>query len=242
MASKSKKRRQKEQEEREQLLADDAFLEHGSEGVAWFEKHGKKVLIGAGVVLVLVFLGQTMMSSAERSKAERTSALNGAVQAYSEATDLRTTLTSTAAADDRLQPAVDKLKKVRADYPGSAAAQIAAAYEGDLLRRLGKNKEAIEAFKAYKPQTQGTDPLMFMVLEGQGYAAEAAGDREAAMAAYKRLEGQGFYKDFALKHQARLLEAQGDKAGAAKLYTEIIGMEPASPLKQFAEARLKVVE
>lgn len=243
MASKRKKRRQREQEEREKLLADDAFLEHGSEGVAWFEKHGRKVLLGAGAVLMSVMWVQFMIVSSIRTKAERTSALNKAVMAYGEATDLRSSLSDDKPLKEKLAPVAEQLAKVRKDNPNTPVAVLAAAYEGEALRRMGKNKEALKAFSIYRSQVhKGTDPLLFMVLEGEGYAAEADGDDARAMAAYKKLAGQAFYKDFALKHQARLLEKSGDKAGAAKLYQEIVDMSPASPLKSFAQARLKAAE
>jgi tetratricopeptide (TPR) repeat protein len=239
MAGKKKKKG-----EEEAILAPDPFLEKAQQGEAWFEKHFK-ALIGALVaVLAGIWAVQFIGSQREADASKITTQLNEAVEAYQEATGLQKVLTSTSpeALKRDYQKVYEQLAAVRTEHGEAGPARLAALYQADLARRLEKFDEAIGLYDAYLAKAPTNDPLRFFALEGAGYALEGAGKLDDALARFKSLEEQSFYKDYALKHEARVLEAKGDTAGAVAAYKAIVDMDPASTLKSFAEGRLKALQ
>lgn len=238
-------RKTKKKKEQEELLADDAFLQKGTEGAGWFEKNFKLVLAGIAVVLVGVLVAQMMSAQTARANAEVTSKLNEAVDAYREATGLQKVLTSTApeSLKKEWQKVHDQLSELRAANQSHGAAKMAALYQADLARRLEKFDAAVGLYDEYLSTAKKDDSLRFFALEGAGYALEGAGKDDEAIARFDELaKTQAFYKDYALKHKARVLEKKGDDAAAIAAYEAIVEMDPASPLKSFAENRLKALK
>jgi len=238
-------RKKKKKAEDEALLAPDAFLENAGQGAGWFEKNFKVVLGGVAAALIAVFAIQTMSASKARAAAEVTTDLNDAVEAYREATDLQTVLTSTApeSLKTSFKKVHDQLADLRTAHPEGGPAIVAALYQADLARRLEKYDDAVALYDIYLKGSPADDSLRFFALEGVGYALEAADKPDEALERFKTLEStQDFYKDYALKHQARILESKGDKAAAATAYKAIVDMDPESPLKSFAQSRLKAVQ
>lgn len=242
MAGRKKSKKKQEQEE---LLADDAFLQKGSEGAGWFEKNFKIVLGAIAVVLVGVLVVQMMQAQSARAASQVTADLTEAVDAYREATGLQKVLTSTApeSLKKEWKKVHDQLSELRAAHPDHGAAKLAALYQADLARRLERYDEAVELYDVFLKSAKKDDALRFFALEGVGYALEGAGKNDEAIARFDELaKTQEFYKDYALKHKARVLEKKGDTTGAVAAYQAIVDMDPASPLKSFAENRLKALK
>src|SRR6185295_10378530 len=97
--------------------------------------------------------------------------------------------------------------------------------------------------------------LRFLAQEGLGYAREAKGDLDGALAAFtalggtppasKEKDGAGsltFYQDRALYHRARITERKGNPADAVKLYREILDKAPQTGLRDEVANRLAVLE
>lgn len=244
----SKKQRQKEeQEELKQLLAPDAFLEHGEGTVQWFEKHGMKVLVAAGAILVLVLVGQIWRDSAIRGEGEMTGQLVEAIESYRGATDLQKVLTATVAGQSErdYREAETQLADFRSRYTGSSASVIASVYQADLLRRLGKLDEARALFDAYLSQVKNSfkDPLWSQALVGAAATAEDLKDYPAARAYFERLAEASAFRVDALQNQARLFEAEGKPEEAKKLYKQVIeSAEAGSIHARLAEQRLGILE
>ncbi len=242
MAGRKKSQKAKETEE---LLATDAFLENAGQGASWFEKNYKVVITGVVVALAGVFAVQMMSAQKARAAADVTTDLNTAVDAYRKATDLQTVLTSTAPESLKkgYEDARAQFAALRTAHPGHGASTTAALYQADLARRLEKFDDAIKLYDEYLKAAPSKDALRFFALEGVGYALEASDKMDEAIKRFEELEtSQPFYKDYALKHKARILEKKGDKTAASAGYQSIVDMDPASPLKSFAQKRLKALQ
>jgi predicted negative regulator of RcsB-dependent stress response len=227
------------------VLAPDAFQQEGQSWIRWLESNVKLVIAGIVLVLGTVVAIEYFESSSARGAALMTGDLVDAVEAYQEATDLRTVLTSTSATElnEGYEKAAAELRSFQEEYPNTEASKIASLYEGDLLARLGKHAEAEQKFSAYVDSAKPDDALLFFALEGLGYAQEAQNELDEAAKTFDRLAtSQPFYKDYGLKHKGRILEEKGDTQGAIAAYQSIVEMEPASPLKPFAETRLKALQ
>jgi predicted negative regulator of RcsB-dependent stress response len=227
------------------VVAPDAFQQEGIAWVSWLETNFK--FVGAAIVgvLALVVGIEYFESSSQRGASLMTQELVEAVEGYQDAVDLRTVLTSTT--PEQLKQAYEKaeakLKGFEDTYPNTEGARLASLYRGDLLGRLDKHAEAEQKFQAYVSSAKPDDDLMFFALEGLGYAQEAQNKLDEASATFERLAtSQPFYKDYGLKHKARILEQKGDVQGAIAAYQSIVDMDPASTLKPYAEARLKALQ
>jgi predicted negative regulator of RcsB-dependent stress response len=233
----------RKKEETVEQIAPDPIIDNLKKGATWVEKHFKQV-IGVIVLLLGAVLAYEIIStSTERSAAAVTTQLNEAVKAYDEATDpqkvLTTTVTSVLDAD--LEKAREKLAAVAKDHPDSGAAQMAKLYEADVARKLRKYADSEALYKEYIQTAKPDDMALFVALEGIGYALEEQNKLDDALQQFSRI-GEGstaFYKDYGLKHKARILEKKGDLAGAKAALQAIVAIEPPSTLRPFAEERLK---
>lgn len=247
----------RKKQEAQELLAPDPFMEKATSGMNWLEKNLKVVLFGVVVVLGGVVAAQFVNSEGKREASVVTVALADAVESFSEATDLQTVLTATSAdvLNKKYGEARDKLGDFRKKHGAHPSAAIAALYEGELARRMGDNGEAATLFEEYLSKSDPKAPLRFMALEGAGYAFEADKKHDEALARFEKLAtAHPFYKDYALKHKARIQEKKGDKTGAIATYEVLVdlddpravteeGKEPEkTPLKSFAEERLRILK
>lgn len=118
--------------------------------------------------------------------------------------------------------------------------------KGSTLLALGRADDAIKSYQdALNDKLDAR--LRFLAHEGIGYAHEAKGDIDKALAAFGQLAGdaaefQGFYQDRALYHRARLTAAKGDKSGALAIYKQILDKSPDSSLKTEITDCLAVLE
>jgi tetratricopeptide (TPR) repeat protein len=118
--------------------------------------------------------------------------------------------------------------------------------KGSQLLDAGRFDDAIAAFDSALGSK--LDPrLKFLAHEGRGYAFEGKGELDKAAAAFAELEGdassfQGFYRDRATYQKARVTEKKGDKAGAAKLYREVMEKASDTQLKDEITDRLSLLE
>ncbi len=228
-----------------ELLADDPFLDTLNKWAGYIQKHYKPLLGSIAGVFAVIVGYEFFSSQSEHDAAIVTTQLTEAVKAYDDAVDPQKIMTSTKAGalDADLERARDKLEAIEKEHPGHGAAHLAKLYEADVQRRLRKYAEAEALYKAYIQHAKPDDSLLFLALEGAGYAAEDQGKLDEALASFKKLaEGTGFYKDYGLKHEARVLIKKGDTAGAIAALKQIVEMQPPSDLKSQAEDELKSLE
>lgn len=235
----------RKKKEKEELVAPDPFMARAEQTTAWVQKNLKWILGGLLLVLGGVGASQAMTAGSERAASAMTLALNEAVESYSEAVSFQKVLTATSseALQVGFRKAKERFGRFRADYPGQEAARLAALYEAELARRLGEYDGATALYETYISGADPADPLLFVALEGVGYALEGAGKNDEALARYVLLEQrQPFMADYAKKHQARVLETAGQLDKAQAIYRELAEKDPPSPLKTFAETRLRALE
>jgi tetratricopeptide (TPR) repeat protein len=117
---------------------------------------------------------------------------------------------------------------------------------GNLLLDLDR---AAEAVPIYEKLLAGhlDSHLRFLAREGLGYGYERQGRLDDAQRVLSKLgddarDMQGFYKDRALYHQARLAELRGNPVDAAKLYKEVLEKSPTTSLREEITNRLASLE
>jgi hypothetical protein len=161
----------------------------------------------------------------------------------------------------RREAALAKYHEVESKYAGMGAAYLARLAEGGLLLDGGDAKGAIAAYEDVKgsPLAQADAEVRGRAIEGIGFADELLAQTDAsakdahldaAVSAFKQLEQvdmKGF-KELGMYHQARVLQAKGDRAKAIELLKGVTkavseGSEhPFAYLQPVAEDRLRELD
>jgi hypothetical protein len=163
---------------------------------------------------------------------------------------------------DRRESALATYRQVEGKFAGTGAAILAKLGEAGLLLDAGDPKGARAAYEEVKSSAlaQADAQVRGRALEGIGFADEllAQGDPSAkdkqlddALAAFKQLEqidAKGF-KELGQYHQARVLQAKGDKAKAVELLKDVQKRvsepgesHPFAYLETVAEDRLRALD
>ncbi|HEY6476105.1 MAG TPA: hypothetical protein VI456_05950 [Polyangia bacterium] len=117
---------------------------------------------------------------------------------------------------------------------------------GSLLLNLDRAGEAITTYQALLADSLDRR-LRFLADEGLGYGYEHEGKLAEAQAAFAKLGDDaggmdGFYKDRALYHQARIAELRSNPADATRIYHEVLDKNPTTSLREEITNRLAALE
>ncbi len=163
--------------------------------------------------------------------------------------------------DERFAAASQKYKEVQSKFPGTGAAMFARLAEGSVALDKRDADGATAAFTEVRSSALGkADSLVqARAVEGLGFASELRVERaekdptakdknlDAALGFYRALEAIEGFKDVGQYHQARVLEAKGDKARAIELLKGIFEKlkkpgEPYVYLKGMVTERLRLLD
>jgi tetratricopeptide (TPR) repeat protein len=128
--------------------------------------------------------------------------------------------------DDRFKAAADGYRKVAAERPGTPAAGLAKLGLAGVLYDQGKYDEARALYEEVSnSELAKLDPdAKGRSLEGIGLCVEAKGDQDGALKRFTALENAELpgFRDLALFHEARVLHAKGDDAGAKERLKKVV--------------------
>jgi len=165
-------------------------------------------------------------------------------------------------AAERRDAALAKYRAVESKYSGTGAAILARLAEGSLLLDAGDAKGAIAAYDEVKSSAlgQADGEVRGRAYEGIGFADELLAESDApnkdkhldeALTAFQGLEHVDIdgFKELGMFHQARVLQAKGDKAKAIELLKDVQKRvsepgesHPFSYLQFVAEDRLRALD
>jgi tetratricopeptide (TPR) repeat protein len=124
---------------------------------------------------------------------------------------------------------------------------------GSLLLNLDRAAEAVTNYQTLLADNLLDRRLHFLAEEGLGYGYERLGKLDEAQAAFVKLGSEasgpgglggmeGFYKDRALFHQARIAELRSNPADATRIYHEVLDKNPTTSLREEITNRLASLE
>jgi predicted negative regulator of RcsB-dependent stress response len=194
----------------------------------WVEANTKRIAIGAGIVVIIIFITSFYFWQQNQKEIAAGQALTELV-------------TSTSPDSDASQLA-DAYLKIAANFPGTHAGGRAAVQGAVTLFKAGKYAEAQAQFQKYL----GTHPGdVFCAQAALGVAAslDSQGKTDSAVAAYQRVING--YSDLNAANTAKFAlaqidERQGKLNDAGNLYEDIARSNPTAPLA--SEAALRAME
>jgi tetratricopeptide (TPR) repeat protein len=180
-------------------------------------------ILGAAGLLLVVLVASATWALWQHRQARAASALAEVAIAYREAVASKDTAT--------LKTAADALRQFLADYPRSAGAAQGWYYLANLEYQRGDFDAAHAAYQEASRRDSGSVRALSRV--GLGYALEAKGDLERALAAYRAaLEGRDA-KDFlyaeVLVAIGRVEVALKRPAAAVEAYRRVLKEVPGFP-------------
>jgi tetratricopeptide (TPR) repeat protein len=239
--------------DRKELRNPDQFVSFWTHAGEKLKAHRTKV-IGAVTAVLVVGLAIVAITSLTTKKAVAVSADFGRIERVAKA-DLLPAVGEPPKADDglphfkteqeRLEAALKEVDTFLGAHGSSNLREEALLLKAKYLLALGKTSDALAIYQGQLGNLDGR--LRFLATEGLGYALEASGQTDAAIAAFGSLaddnaNGPGFYRDHALYDKARLLEKKGSPKDAEKLLHEILDKTPTTPLREEINDRLASLE
>lgn len=244
----------------QELKRPDQFLDfwtRATHRLAQFLGPRRKPAIAVVVALGVVLVGASVFNVWDQSRRVAVSQSLARAQQIANAELLSDTTKPEDAASNtdvpRFKTSAERgaavLKELEGFLAGSGSRGLkneARLMKGATLLSLGRPDEAIAAYQGALDDKLDVR-LRFLAHEGIGYAYEAKGDVDKALAAFARIADdasafQGFYRDRSLYHRARLTAVKGDKAGAVTLYRQILDKAPEPSMKSEVTDRLAVLE
>jgi tetratricopeptide (TPR) repeat protein len=165
--------------------------------------------IGAALAVVLIlFVGYKLVLHVQEQKAAPLAA--AAYDLYRPASG----------AGPDYQKALDLFQEVQKKYSLTRSGARAQFYIGNCLMALGRNADALKAYRTFVSQYSGNTFLLGLVYERMGYAALALGKQSDAIKAFEQSDaiiGPGA----ATVELAKLYESSGDVVASQREYKRI---------------------
>lgn len=239
--------------DKQELREPDALQRAGLEAKSWIEGKEKLILGLVGGLLALGLVIALVGWMKDRSERQAQKELGAALKPLTrEVADPATPPPPELTGEDKPfasqkeqdEALVTSLTAFRSEHGGTRSATTAAYTLAHAQLRLGKHDEAIQLFSEFLEKAPKDDALRAAALEGQGYAYEAKGDLEKALASFDQMaqvEAKDFLDGMGSFHKARVLILQGKKDEAAKALSEIPGNFPNSAAARMATERMNLL-
>ena len=236
-----------------ELKAPDQFVSFWGKAGTWIGERRQVVLIGlAGALAAMALIWGLGVYFAKRS--EEASAGFGRISRIANAPLVPETgeapkfddgLPHFKTEKERLEAALKEADTFLGAHGAGKLRDEALLLKARLLMSLQRPAEALAIYNEIA--TALDERLRFLAREGQGFAQEATGQVDKAIATFDALAAEAkasgnFLRDRALYNKARLLELKGAPKDAEKTYREILAEVPASSLKDEINDRLAVLE
>lgn len=203
------------------------FLEKTKE---WIEKN-KNLIFSAVAVAAVASLGYSGFSYMKSKKMEE------AREAFGSASSLAIT--------NQPDKAVEALKSVMDEYPGTVFESYSAFMAGNLLLQKEKYSEAEELLLVASKASKNAGFVKGEAIEGVGVCKEATGDIDGALEFYNKVlkDETATHRYPAVKWKIALIEKnKGNNETALKYCNEIVSDTTAKVFKSNAENLKAVIE
>ena len=230
---------------------EDEFVSGVNRVLGKLKPFAKQLLIGGAVILIAVFAAVGYNMIQQRKQAHATALYDQAVVIYQQS------VMSAEEADDSLAARAGKvlelLDELQAEYGSTDIAKRALLLHAGALYDAGRFDDAAAMYRR-AAATDISEQQKAIAREGIGYALEARAlaatdpnarkqGLEQALAAFEKVQTKddGVYRDYALYHQARVLQTLERTDEAVSLYNKVLDTQPTTALRATINQRPAVL-
>lgn len=245
--------REKKKFSRKDMKRPDEFIKRTFEFSEWAGEHARQIIIITSIVISTILIGALAWSWNQSREIKSSKQMESVFKV----TDREIVPTEYGASpppsgDDETygslyhkdEALLKAFKEARDNARTSAVKKASSLGIASTLLALGKFDLARKEYQALAADPSGMIGMLHFIYEGLGFSYEGLGKTKEALEQYKKLESceDGAYKQLGLYHQARLLEAEGKKEEARKLYVRIAAdinaAQEMSPLLAFLQEKI----
>lgn len=245
--------REKKKFSRKDMKRPDEFIKRTFEFSEWAGDHARQIIIITSIVISTILLGALAWSWNQNREIKSSKQMESVFKV----TDREIVPTEYGSSpppsgDDETygslfhkdEALLKAFKEARDNARTSAVKKASSLGIASTLLALGKFEAARKEYQALAADPSGMTGMLHFIYEGLGFTYEGLGKTKEALEQYKKLEGceDGSYRQLGLYHQARLLEAEGKKEEARKLYVRIAAdinaAQEMSPLLAFLQEKI----
>jgi tetratricopeptide (TPR) repeat protein len=214
-------------------MAQDEFIEGVFDFGEWLEVHWKRVAIGLGVAIALVFVGIFWNSMRETATAEANALLASGLDAYSPAAG-----SDGQNAAPRYSEALTFFEQAEKRGGSGALTDVARLFRARTLLALSRGAEAVPVLTGLT--ASGHEAIAAEAKVALAEAVETTGDAERAAGLLQEVATAAkpsYPQDAALLLLGGLRERQGKKDEAKRVYDDLLAKFPQSAFASDAKQR-----
>jgi len=252
-----------------EIETEDEFVSGVNGFLQKLKPFARQLIIGGVVILVAVIAAIGYNMYRERQAAKATELYDRAVVIYqqpvmsAEEAELIKSLNLPNTPKDmvthesteaRAAAALAVLEELQSEHGSTSVAERARLFHAGILFDAARYDDAAAMYRKFASSDASADQRI-IAREGIGYSIEAKAlaekdptaqqkGLEQALAAFEKVQPKqdGVYRDYALYHQARLLQTMERNDEAVTLYNQVLDTQPTTPLRSVITQRLAVLE
>ena len=209
---------------KQDVTADDAFVEAAQQSIAWVDQHKNTVLASMVGVAIMVSAGFGGSVYLDDRNTEASGMLYEAVEGIR-------------GQEDAGDEVIDRFNALNRRFEGSALSTMGNLYAAGLEVQTEKFDSATQRLRKLLEGVDSHDTLYFLGVEKLANIYADRGKLDDALSTWGRLNSNEvtFYRDRALYQMARLSNMKGDGARAQDYLNELTKLFPDTTIKPEAE-------
>jgi tetratricopeptide (TPR) repeat protein len=224
---------------KKKLKEPDEFITLSERIYLFVTQHTKPIALGAGIVLVLLFLVFLYQTWERKNSENANQMLDSAVGTYQIISS-----PYREGSPQEYKNVIERFNEVIAKFPKTHSGKLAILYKGNVYLRLGEFDEAIKAYEDFLRKAGKEKLYREFATEGLGYSYEGKRDYEKAIRAFQKVVdlGEGFQLANAYLDLGRCYEKMGKTKEAVENYRSFLKISQKSQMSNIVLRKISNLE
>jgi tetratricopeptide (TPR) repeat protein len=220
---------------KKKLKEPDEFITTAAKVLLWTRENLRLILTG---IVVGVLVASSIVFWRIRTERREEAALNS----FHRASEIL--VSSENPSSKRYKEALDEFERIKREYPGSKASQLAQLQLGRGFLESKQYDKAVEAYRTFLEGNPAEILYRLFALQNLGYAYEGQGDYQRALDSFQGLVdmGESFLRPWAYISIGRCYEKLGKREEAVQNYRMFLEKYPESTMVPMIKNKLGTLE
>lgn len=220
---------------KKKLKEPDEFVSTAARMILWTKENLRLILVGVIIVVLVVFSIVFWRIRVKTREAEAFNLLHRASEILSKAQD---------PSSGDYREALDEFERIRREYPGTHASQLAQLQLGQGFLNSKQYDKAAETYRQFLDSNPGENLYRLFALQNLGYAHEGQGDYQRALDSFRELVdmGESFLQPWGYLSMGRCYEKLGKREEALRAYRTFLEKFPDSTMAPMIRHKVGTLE